>query len=403
MPAINRVGIHFFLRTQRADSKGLSPIYMLLTHQWKKVALSTGLKVQEKKWNAELEKVISSDTSAQTINNSLDILKAKIIEAVNNLSYNEKPVTLSAISEIITEKEKRQYRKTLLYATQKHKEDMKSLLGVKFAYGNYKNYLTTEKYLTRFIKQEYKRNDFVLDELDLSFAKKFEKWLLLKTPSNHNGAMKHIQRLKKIINWSIQYSWLQKNPFTQFKISFDKHERGFLDEEEIVLLEKCTLTTDSLNAVRDIFLFQVYTGLAYSDVSKLKWEHIALNVEGKDWIMKNRQKTKVRSMVPLLMKARKILEAYEYRRKEEYIFKVPPNQKMNYMLKDIATEAGVTKNLTTHLGRHSFATTITLLKGVSIETVSKMLGHTKISTTQIYSKVTIQKISNDMDKLHDLF
>ena len=108
-------------------------------------------------------------------------------------------------------------------------------------------------------------------------------------------------------------------------------------------------------------------------------------------------------MVPLLMKARKILDAYEYRRKEEYIFKVPPNQKMNYMLKDIATEAGVTKNLTTHLARHTFATTITLLKGISIETVSKMLGHTKISTTQIYSKVTIQKISNDMDKLHDLF
>lgn len=277
---------------------------------------------------------------------------------------------------------------------------MKTLLNHKYCYKTYQYYTTTTGFLKRFLKEIYKRNDILLDEIDLTFAKKFENWVLLNTKSTNNGMMKHIQRLKKIINWSMKEGWLSINPIQTFTVSFNKFDRGFLTEKEITLLETATLANKTLISVREQFIFQIYTGLSHSDLASLRWEHILLNHEGNDWIIKPRDKSNVLSTVPLLRKAKAILKRRKQIKPKEVIFKTYTNQAYNRCLKDLAEEIELKKRLTSHLARHTFATTITLSKGIPIETVSKMLGHTKISTTQIYSKVTIGKIASDIKKLN---
>jgi site-specific recombinase XerD len=196
--------------------------------------------------------------------------------------------------------------------------------------------------------------------------------------------------------------WLKHDPFKAFKCTLQPVIRECLTQAEIDTIQDKELVSARLENVRDIFVFSCYTGLAYADVKKLRHSEIVKGIDNKKWIQTYRAKTQTRVPIPLLPVADALIEKYSsYKSPKGFIFPVLSNQKMNSYLKEIADVCGIRKTLTFHIARHSFATTITLSNGVPIETVSKMLGHTNIKTTQIHSKVVDLKISGDMQTLSE--
>lgn len=214
--------------------------------------------------------------------------------------------------------------------------------------------------------------------------------------------MKHLERLRKIVTLGFKLDWIVKDPFIQYKLKFQKIEREFLIESEIETLHNIVLTPSKLDRCRDLFLFSCYTGLSYIDLINLCPDNIALGIDGELWLRTSRQKTETKVNIPLLLQAIAILEKYRADSALMARNRVLPylcNQKVNEYLKKIATISNINKAITFHVARHTFATTVTLNNGIPIETVSKMLGHNKLSTTQIYVHVLDKKISDDMKSL----
>lgn len=247
-------------------------------------------------------------------------------------------------------------------------------------------------------------NDIALHDVNGQFISEFDHFLRTIKNNNQNGSMKNLVRLKKIINLSLNNDWITKNPFRSFKISFKKSDRVYLNADELERFEKVIVSSDRLKKVKDVFIFACYTGLAYVDIKSFCSQNIITGIDGKKWLIGKRGKSGIRYTLPLLPKAAEIYNKYksaESRNSNDPILPVMSSQKTNDYLKEIAKLCGITKSISFHSGRHVFATTVTLVNGVPIETVSKMLGHTDISTTQIYARVIDQKIATDMHVLMD--
>jgi integrase len=279
---------------------------------------------------------------------------------------------------------------------------MKGLIGKDVAEGTYKRYVVTYGKIERFLKAKYKVTDLPISELKYKFITDFEYFLKTTDNLDHNTCISYIKKLKKIAALSVKNEWLVRNPFLGFKCVTQDVEREVLTDDEIKLLKDKTLPSLRLEQVRDIFLFSCYTGYAYSEVRALTPDHIGTGLDGEKWIFIKRQKTDNRSNVMLLPEALELIE--KYRKHPDCLnsgrlFPVRSNQKYNDYLKEIADLCGIKRGLTTHIARHTFATTITLANDVPIESVSSMLGHKSIRPTQIYAKVVQKKLSNDMKSL----
>jgi site-specific recombinase XerD len=268
-----------------------------------------------------------------------------------------------------------------------------------------KNYFTTQKYLEKFLKERQKVKDIKLEKINYKFVTDFEyylktyKPLVHQKPLHNNGVMKHMERFRKMINVALKNEWIEKDPFKAYKIKFVKFERGYLTEFELEELEQKEFKIERLQMVKDLFIFSCYTGLAYIDTVTLTPANIIKRIDSEAWLATQRTKTKTPVKVPLLPKAIEIIEKYRNNPKclaEGSLLPVLSNQRLNGYLKEMADLCGIEKNLTFHLARHTFATTVTLSNGVPIESVSKMLGHTKITTTQVYAKVIERKLGEDM-------
>jgi len=295
-------------------------------------------------------------------------------------------------------------RKTILELIGYHNTNMVSVLKA----GTMKNYYTTERYLNKFLVQKLKVNDIYLKQLNYRFIIDFERFLRnVKDPKkqlmmSNNGVMKHLERFKKMIHLAIKLEWLVKNPFGQFQLKFDKYDRQYLSRRELELVENTYFKQERLERVKDIFIFSCYTGLSYIDVKQLTVHQIVKGIDNNYWIYTKREKTNETVKVPLLPKALSIIDKYKAIPKginSEMLLPLYSNQKTNSYLKEIAKACKIHKNITFHVARHTFATTIMLSNGVPLETVSKLLGHTKLSTTQIYARVLEHKISEDIDNL----
>ena len=220
----------------------------------------------------------------------------------------------------------------------------------------------------------------------------------------NNGVMKHLERFRKIIRLAVKLGWIEKNPFELFKLKMQKVERGYLTNEELISIEEKSFSLQRIQYAKDLFVFSCYTGIANIDVMQLTPDNIILGIDGNYWIKTIREKTDTSVNVPILPKAAYIIEKYKDNPRsiaKGSLFPMISNQKLNSYLKEVADLCGIKKNLTFHLARHTFATSVTLSNGVPIETVSKMLGHTTIRTTQIYAKVVEQKVSQDMSALRE--
>ena len=288
-----------------------------------------------------------------------------------------------------------------------HKGKIKNIL----AKGSIRNFEVTEGYINKFLEGCRGTTDIYLTQLDYKFLCDFESFLQSFLPENHprrmsqNTVMKHIQRFRKIVTLGYNIEWLDRDPFVRWKPVFEKKEREFLSENELSNLETYPFIVERLDRVRDLFVFSCYTGISYIDVMNLSQANLVRGIDGGTWIVTNRQKTKTKVKIPLLGKAEELIQKYNdhpLAQKTGTLFPTMTNEKVNFYLKEIALAVGIKKNLTFHMARHTFATTITLSNGVPIETVSKLLGHTKIATTQIYARVLEDKLSRDMKKLSAL-
>ena len=261
-------------------------------------------------------------------------------------------------------------------------------------------------------QKKYKSSDIYLQDLDYAFVLSFENFLRSYQPKHYQGkignnaVMKHIQRLRKMITLAYHLEWIDRDPFVKFKPKLEKRERDFLTEIELKSIENLTTSIERLSVVKDLFVFSCYTGISYSDIMKLSNISIMTGIDGNLWIMAKRNKTKTPFKIPILPTVELLIEKYKNHPRTQFTKGLMPsisNQKLNSYLKEIADLCKIKKNLTFHMARHTFATTVTLSNGVPIETVSKLLGHTKIATTQIYAKVIERKVSDDMQKLKAQF
>lgn len=392
----NHFTINYFIRPAKINGQGLIPIVARIIVQGITAELSTNKRIQLTQWDQSTQSVINHE-SADEMNTYLQTFKNQIDNAHSHLFIAKQEITIEKIKSMIFGEEViKNY--TLIAVTEEHNKHFEKLIGTKYSYGSYKNYKTTLSYLEEFIKMQYNRKDIPLKDINYKFCERYFHFLTSEKPCNNNGANKHIQRLKKIINYALKMGYINANTVASYSVNFTPFNRSKLTWEEINKLKKLKLDNPTLKNVLQVFLFQCYTGLSYSDVKKINRNHLIVGVDGKTWISMVRTKTKIVFSVPLLQPALKILSCYKQVNKEanEPIFPVLSNQKMNDNLKIIAGIAQVSTNLTSHVARHAFATTITLQEGVPIETVSRMLGHKSIRTTQVYATVTEQKISKDM-------
>lgn len=395
------LGIHFVLRTNKINN-GLAPIYARITVNSKRCELSVKRSILTNAWNVGkgMAKPISPEN--KQLNSYLEQIRKMMVEAYQDLVISKQVVTPEAIKNKFYGIDVSDM--TLVKLIDYHNANSRETLR----WGTLKNYFTTQKYITTFLKEKLKISDIYLHSLNYKFLVDFEYYLRTYVPVDHqspmgnNTVMKHIERLRKMIKMAIRYEWLEKDPFVAFKQKFHRVERGYLTEEELKTIEERYFSISRLQYVKDLFIFSSYTGLAYIDVMKLTPDDIQLGIDKQIWIFTRREKTDNPVRIPLLPTAIEIVNKYKDNIKaiaNNKIFPPITNQRLNSYLKEISDLCGIKKNLTFHLARHTFATTVTLTNGVPIESVSKMLGHSRISTTQVYAKVVEKKLGEDMEKL----
>ncbi|MCU7552486.1 site-specific integrase [Chitinophagaceae bacterium LB-8] len=380
------------------------PLYMRITVDGIPKEISVGRKWFLDRWNTKAGRAIGTKEEVKALNAYLDTFQAKVYEARRQLVEAGREVSSEAIKNLLTGgKEK---PRMLMEIFRLHNEQMKALVGGEYSAATLERYETSFKHTESFLGWKYSVQDMDIKKLDFEFVSDYEFWLKSERRCNHNSAIKYISNFRKIVNRCIRNGWLERDPFAGFKMNKREVIRDFLSEEELDRIANKRFHSERLGQVRDIFLFCCFTGLSYADVKKLKRTEISSGVDGDQWIFTSRQKTEEPSRVPLLPIALQIIEQYKDHKNCKLGNKVLPvfsNQKMNAYLKEMADVCGIHKHLTFHIARHTFATTVTLSNGVPIESVSKMLGHKNLRTTQHYAKILDRKVSEDMQLLRQRF
>jgi site-specific recombinase XerD len=396
--------ILFYIKRSKANVDGICPIYVRVTILTRRFEFSSNKYIDPKRWSQEGSNVKGTNEDSRSINNHLDNIKSKIFDAEKRLY--KKDIVLTSINlknELfgITEN-----KRMLIPIFKDHNNKIKELIGNEYAPGTLERYNTSLKHTINFLEWKYKLSDIEISKVDHAFITEYEFYLRSVRNCCNNTAVKYIKNFNKIIKLCIANDWLDKNPFANYKSKVKEVERVYLSEGEIQNIINKDFKNDRLSLVRDIFLFSCFTGLAYIDVKNLTKSHISIGIDGDKWIFTHRQKTESASKIPILSVTQMIIDKYENHPQSIYEEKLLPilsNQKMNAYLKEIAAVCDIEKELTFHIARHTFATTITLTNGVPIESVSKMLGHKNLRTTQHYAKVLDKKVSEDMKILRDKF
>jgi site-specific recombinase XerD len=400
----SKVTLHFYAKSTKANGNGLLPIYVRLTIDGKRFEYSTKKFIEPSKWSNELSKMKGNSEEARSINNLLDFTRNRINEIQFELLKDGISLNIEEFKNRLLGIKERE--RLLIPIFTEHNRKIKELVGTEYAPGTLERYVTSLKHTKDFLQWKFRVSDIDIEKIDHAFITEYEFYLRTERKCANNTAVKYIKNFHKIINICLANGWLTKDPFANYKSKVKEVTREFLTELEIQSLMEKEFVSERLELVRDIFVFSCFTGLAYIDVKQLSQDNIVLGIDGDKWINKNRQKTDTNSKIPLLPTAQYIVDKYENHpvcKNKGNLLPILSNQKMNAYLKEIATVCGINKELTFHIARHTFATTVTLSNGVPIETVSKMLGHTNLKTTQHYAKILDKKISDDMQVLKAKF
>ena len=394
----------FFIRQSRSNENSECIIYARLTSNGQRVEVSTGLKIEPLKWSKELHRVKGNTNSARVINNCLEEFRNKVYSIFSSLMNRNVAFTVFDVADVLKGVGKRS--KSVLSIIDLHNSYKKELIGIDIKETTHEKFMTLKKHIQGFFKEKLKKDDIGIDEFTYPVLLEFEYYLKVNLGIAHNTAVKYIRNFRTIINYAIEIELIEKDPFIKYKSKVKEVLRGYLTQQELETIEQKQFDIVRLKIVKDIFIFCCYTGLAYIDIFKLKMDQINMGIDGEMWIETKREKTANPVRVMILPPAWDIIKRYSShpsRITENRVLPVLTNQKMNAYLKEIGDICNINKRLSTHLARHTFATTVTLQRGIPIESVSKMLGHSNLKTTQIYAKITNDKVSKDMLKLKAQF
>jgi len=388
----------FYLKKPKKYTTGPIPIYLRISVDEKRSEVTIGEEVEPYLWDNKRLSVKGTNDSAKKINRRIETVAFQVIEIRNNLSSTEEEITSQNIKDMYLGKMIKPKMLFEIYVN--HNNEMESLIGNGFSENTLKTFRCSLKHLRSYVRLKYRQSDIGIRNIDYTFIKGFDFYLRTKYKKcSPVSSDKYVKHLKKIVLLSIGHKWLRENPFLLYKFTAKPTPRTFLTYGEIVAIANKKFSIDRLKHVRDVFIFCCYTGLSYIDIRKLSQSEIGIGDDNKKWIFTKRHKTNLPVHLPILPIPLAIIKKYRnhlYCKEKATLLPIYTNQRMNSYLKEIADVCKITKRLTFHMARHSFATTIALGNGVPIETVSKMLGHSSIKTTQHYAKVLDSKTSYDM-------
>lgn len=393
-------GLVFFLKIPRNESK-IRTIYLRITVDGIPKETSTKRKWDISRWDQKLERAVGTREDAKSINMFLESLTLKINEYKTENIYNGKLITAQKIMDYILGKNAARVK--VLEEFQKHNDEMTALLGKGYAKGTLDRFTITINHLRAFIRIKFNAEDLEFSDLNLEFIKDFQFYLRSVRNCSNNTTLKYIANFKKIVLRAIDNEVILKDPFKNFKAKKSKIIKKPLSTQELYELERHYFSTDRLNVVRDVFVFQCYTGLAYIDVYQLKKTDIKVGVDKQSWIMSERQKTGSATNVPLLPQALKIIDKYKDHPlclQRGTVLPVASNQKMNEYLKEIALLCAFPFTLNTHMARRTFGSTVTLQNNVPINVVKEMLGHSSVKQTEAYAITEQVTVGREMALLN---
>jgi integrase len=400
----SKLNLMFFIRRNRQLKDVNRPIYVRISIDKERVDVSTGQSVPEIIWIPEFGMETGNTKEARILNRHIDKVKKGILDHYTQILVEGKEVTAKTVRNAwlgIIENER-----TIIGIFKEHNDQARLLINKDFSPAKVQRYETTLKHVQNYIKWRFRKNDLALSSITHDFISGLELYLKTERDCGHNTTIKYIKNFKEIVRIAMANGWLKSDPFVNHKMRLEKVDRGFLTDNELNAIRNLKLKIDRLDTVRDMFLFACFTGLSFSDLKILSPENLVVDKDGRYWIHTKRIKTDNSCHIPLLPPAKEIIQKYRMNPhciNKGVLLPIYSNQKYNAYLKEIADLAGIDKNLTSHIARHTFATTITLNNDVPIESVSKMLGHSSINMTRIYARLLDKKVGNDMSRLFDKY
>ncbi|REC48557.1 site-specific integrase [Chryseobacterium pennipullorum] len=393
------IKILFVLDKSKSNSKGLAPLKCRITYMGERKPFATGIFINPQRWDNKQQKAKPPNSENETINTQLSLIKNKINQAFLFLQVNEEEFDVEDIF-LQYKGNPPKKNKTILQLFQEHNDRIEKLIDKEYSIATLWKFKQAKELLKDFIKYSFNKGDYHFKDLDLKFIQDYEFFLKAEKSLALATTNKMIQRFRKIVKLAISQDIIQKEPFTSYKVKHIKKEITYLTREELAKIEEYQFKAERLQIVADMFVFCCYTGLAYNEMVNLEKSHIIIGFDGNEWINMIRGKTQHLLSIPLLAKAKKIIEKYDYVDEKRVLPKFS-NQKFNAYLKEIADIVGLDKRLTHHLARRTFATTILLYNDVPMEVVSELLGHSKITITQEhYAKVVKSKVGEQMNRLN---
>lgn len=392
--------VYFSIRASKKNKKGLSPIEASISYNGERIYFSTGKFAKASDWNKQKQTMKGSTQEAQLINDYLIELRNKIYEKEVELMKRGYMVTVHLLKDAIYNKVESLKDKTLMQVISEYNENKNKLLGKGISKASLYSFEHSRNLLLEFMQKEYDRDDILLNEINIGFMQLFHTFLLSDKGMAQNTCTKHLKYLKSIVTLAVSNNYISYNMLANYKIERKPVDIDFLTEEELRRIINFDTPIPRLEKARDFFLFGCFTGLAYIDIKTLKLEHFEKDDEGRIWIKKKRVKTGVLSRIPLLPMAKMILEKY---RDCDKLIPIQDASDINKYLKDIALYCHIDKHITFHTSRHTFASTVTLANNISLEVVSKMLGHTNTRMTTHYAKLLDKYIGEQMDNITDIY
>ena len=392
--------ILFYVKRTKLLKNGDAPVYLRITLNGDTAEISLKRCIKPTLWDTTRNKAKGTSPEAAELNDYITSVRGQLFMHQRELQEAGKQITAKVLLNTFLGVGEKQW--SLVELFQEHNDNLKQLIGNGFSTLTLQRYDAALKHIRNYCTVHYNNEKLPLTEVNNKFITGFDFYLKTVAKCQHNSSMKHIKALKKVIRIGLANDYIRKDPFVSYRITQKNVEREYLTQAEIDAIIKKEINIQRLDVIRDLFIFQCYTGFAYKDLAALKKENIEIGIDGHKWLVIRRGKTGVTCRIPIFPVTESIIKKYASHIEvliSGKLLPVPSNQKMNAYLKEVAAICGINKDLHSHLGRHSYATTVTLSNGTPMETVSKLLGHSKLQTTQIYAKVVNQKVEDDIEML----
>lgn len=394
--------IMFFIRRTRLRKNLEAPVMMRITVNGERTDIAIQRTILPEQWNSDKGCAKSTTRVGKELNQCLDQIRLQVYHRHQELLSRNLDVTAASLKGAYQNGIGEEDVHNLLDLYHEHNANLKSMIDKGVSRATYIRHETSRRNLERFLRDTYQLEDISLKEVTHVFIKEYETYLRTTRNCNNNSTVKYIKNFGKIIKEAMNRDWVQANPFRNIRFHLEEVDKPFLSKGELNKIITREFAITRIAQVRDVFVFCCFTGLAFIDVKTLTAKELQQGVDGNLWIRKQRNKSKQWAHIPLLPDARLIIERYSSNpqcQRKGVLLPVLSNQKMNAYLKEIADLCGVQKNLTTHCARHTFATTVTLANKISMESVSKMLGHSSLSMTQKYARILDSTIGQEMSLL----